>query len=59
MPTILCVDDEPKNLVFLEAVLAPRGYEVILAESGQTAVEKAIAEPPLVLLRYRPWVFVF
>ncbi|MBU2590429.1 MAG: response regulator [Nitrospinota bacterium] len=36
---ILCVDDEPKNLKLLEAMLRPAGYEVILAENGKVAVE--------------------
>lgn len=39
-PKILCVDDEMQNLILLKAVLAPRGYEVILAESGKEALER-------------------
>ncbi len=39
-PKILCVDDEPGILKFLEAVLAPKGYEVIKAENGEEALEK-------------------
>ncbi len=39
-PKILCVDDEPEILKFLEAVLAPKGYEVIKAENGEVALEK-------------------
>jgi CheY-like chemotaxis protein len=39
-PKILCVDDEPEILKFLEAVLVPRGYEVIRAENGEEALEK-------------------
>lgn len=39
-PKILCVDDEMQNLILLKAVLAPRGYEVVLAESGKEALEK-------------------
>ncbi len=38
-PRILCVDDEPLNLKMLEAVLALRGFEVLLAESGKEALE--------------------
>jgi CheY-like chemotaxis protein len=30
-PRILCVDDEPLNLSLLEAMLLPRGYEVVQA----------------------------
>ena len=50
-PTILCVDDDSNNLALLEALLAPRGYETISAESGQAALKKAAAQlPDLILL---------
>jgi len=39
-PRILCVDDEPKILKFLEAILVKNEYEVILAENGEEALEK-------------------
>ena len=39
-PRILCIDDEPEILKFLEAVLVPKGYEVIKAENGEEALEK-------------------
>ena len=39
-PRILCVDDEPANLKFLDALLTPYGYEVIKAENGREAIEK-------------------
>ena len=39
-PQILCVDDEPQNLKLLEAVLVPRGYEVIKAANGKEALTK-------------------
>lgn len=39
-PRILCVDDEPLNLKLLEAMLVPRGYEVIKAVNGTEALEK-------------------
>ncbi|TAL24949.1 MAG: response regulator [Nitrospirae bacterium] len=39
-PKILCVDDEPANLKLLEAMLEPRGYEVVKAEDGIEALEK-------------------
>jgi len=38
-PRILCVDDEPANLRLLEALLVPRGYEVIKTQRGETALE--------------------
>jgi len=49
-PTILCVDDDLNNLALLEALLAPRGYKTIFAESGQAALEKAAAAPPDLIL---------
>jgi response regulator RpfG family c-di-GMP phosphodiesterase len=39
-PRILCVDDEPVNTILLNAVLSPRGYEIITAGNGQEALEK-------------------
>ena len=44
-PRILCVDDEPLNLRLLEAVLLPRGYEVVPAGSGPEALAKIRSEP--------------
>jgi DNA-binding NtrC family response regulator len=41
---ILCVDDEPLNLSLLEAMLSPRGYEVVSATNGPEALEKIEAE---------------
>jgi adenylate cyclase len=37
--TVLAVDDQPPNLRLLEAVLSPRGYRVIMASSGEEALE--------------------
>ena len=37
---ILCADDEPKILKFLEAILVKNDYEVIPAENGEEALEK-------------------
>ncbi|MCX7794560.1 MAG: response regulator, partial [Thermodesulfovibrionales bacterium] len=37
---ILCVDDEPVNLRLLESILSLKGYEVLTAESGASALEK-------------------
>jgi adenylate cyclase len=48
---ILVVDDTPVNIKLLEAVLLPRGYDVISAGSGAEALEKvATGRPDLVLL---------
>ncbi|MCM2265890.1 MAG: diguanylate cyclase [Desulfuromonadales bacterium] len=38
------MDDEPNNLSLLEAILSPRGYEVVLATNGPEALEKIAAE---------------
>ncbi|HZB42136.1 MAG TPA: response regulator [Ilumatobacter sp.] len=37
--TILIVDDQPQNLRLLEAVLQPRGYRTVSAQSGEAALE--------------------
>lgn len=48
---ILTVDDIPQNLRLLDAILSPKGYEVVSAESGEAALEMLKAQPPdLVLL---------
>jgi diguanylate cyclase (GGDEF)-like protein len=44
MARILCVDDEPPNLSLLEAILAPRGYEVVAAVNAAEALEKIRSE---------------
>ena len=40
-PKILVVDDEERDLRLVEAMLAPEGYEVVLAHSGEEGLEKA------------------
>ncbi|MGQ0846327.1 MAG: response regulator [Sporichthyaceae bacterium] len=51
MPRLLLVDDTPSNLKLLEAVLAPRGYDLLMAASGEEALGLiAAAAPDLVLL---------
>ena len=48
---ILVVDDVPVNVRLLEAVLVPRGYEVLSANDGEGALELIeSAAPDLVLL---------
>jgi DNA-binding response OmpR family regulator len=50
-PKILVVDDEDRSLRLLEAMLAPEGYEVVLAQSGEEGLEKIRdACPDIVLL---------
>ena len=41
---ILCVDDESINLSLLEAVLTPRGYQILLAQEGTTALARLRSE---------------
>jgi adenylate cyclase len=48
---VLVVDDIPENVRLLEAVLVPRGYEVLTATSGEEALNVvATARPDLILL---------
>jgi adenylate cyclase len=48
---ILVVDDVPQNVRLLEAVLVPRGYDVVTATAGDAALELVeSAKPDLVLL---------
>ena len=49
-PKILVVDDTPSNIKLLDAVLAPRGYEVVGATSGREALEKVATERPDLVL---------
>ena len=49
-PKILVVDDEPRNLRLMEAMLMPLGYEVIVAGDGEEALEKVREIPPDVIL---------
>ncbi|MGQ0632131.1 MAG: response regulator [Sporichthyaceae bacterium] len=50
MSRILVVDDTPRNIRLLEAVLVPRGYEVLCAGSGEEALEMVAKEHPDLLL---------
>ncbi len=47
---ILVVDDTPHNIKLLDAILAPRGYAVLSATSGQQALELVAREPPDLIL---------
>ncbi|MCX5830662.1 MAG: PAS domain S-box protein [Deltaproteobacteria bacterium] len=44
--TILIVDDDSTNLYMLETLLKGYGFEVISAENGKDALDKAILNPP-------------
>jgi two-component system KDP operon response regulator KdpE len=47
---VLVVDDEPKIRMFIRANLEARGYEVIVAQDGNEAVEKAGIELPDIIV---------
>ena len=49
-PTILVVDDEPRNLRLMEAMLIPMGYRVQLAENGEKALKLLEGISPDVIL---------
>ena len=49
-PKILVVDDEDRSLRLVEAMLAPEGYEVVLAHSGEEGLEKIRETCPNVVL---------
>jgi adenylate cyclase len=50
-PKILVVDDVPENARLLEAVLVPRGYDVVIAHDGQAALDRVeIEDVDLILL---------
>jgi putative two-component system response regulator len=47
---ILIVDDLPENLEVLEGLLEPEGYRIERAVDGQEAVERALGQPPDLIL---------
>jgi len=47
---ILVVDDGPENVRLLEAVLVPRGYEVVTATDGPAALDLVETEEPHLIL---------
>src|SRR6185503_678265 len=50
-PCVLVVDDSPTNAKLLEAMLIANGYRVVLASSGEVALDYLEEDPPdLVLL---------
>jgi CheY-like chemotaxis protein len=54
MPTILCIDDDPKTLEVQKAVLEQNGYTVLLAESGTSGIQLAAEQPvDLVVLDFK------
>ncbi len=49
-PRILVVDDEPRYIRAIQVNLESRGYQVISADNGQSAVEMAANEAPDLIL---------
>jgi len=50
MKKILIVEDNAMNRVLLQAILKPEGYEILLAEDGQTGIDIALREKPDLIL---------
>jgi signal transduction histidine kinase len=48
--TVVVIDDDPLDLELVEAVLAPEGYTVVRADSGEEGVRLVRHEHPLVVL---------
>ena len=48
--TILIVDDTPRSLVLLRAILQSEGYHIVEARNGLSAIEAAIAHQPDAIL---------
>jgi two-component system, cell cycle response regulator len=49
-PKVLIVDDEPLNLKLIAGILGLEQYELILADGGRKALEKALTETPDLIL---------
>jgi DNA-binding response OmpR family regulator len=49
-PRVLVVDDTPANIRLLDAVLRPRGFDIVTASSGQEALDAIAMQPPDVVL---------
>jgi len=47
---IMVVDDSPTERAFMEGVLKKRGYEVLLVDSGEQAIERSKKEKPDLIL---------
>lgn len=50
-PTVLIVDDTPATLGVLFDLLSTAGFDVLVAENGASAIQRAVyAQPGLILL---------
>lgn len=47
---IMVVDDSPTERAYMESLLKKRGYEVVVVESGETAIERSKADQPDLIL---------
>lgn len=47
---ILVIDDEETNVKLMEAILLPRGYEIVKAYNGEEGLEKVNVESPDIIL---------
>ena len=50
MATILCVDDEPTQLMLLRLALTRAGHDVLEAPNGETGVKMAIDHRPSLII---------
>ncbi|PSO48110.1 MAG: hybrid sensor histidine kinase/response regulator [Cyanobacteria bacterium SW_9_44_58] len=48
--TILVVDDSPDNVLLVQSILEEEGYQIDVAEEGETAIEKVNVAPPQLIL---------
>ena len=47
---IMVVDDSPTERAYMDSVLKKKGYEVLLVESGESAIERSKKEQPDLIL---------
>ena len=47
---IMVVDDSPTERAFIEGMLRKRGYDVLLVDNGESAIERAKTEQPDLIL---------
>jgi CheY-like chemotaxis protein len=50
MKTILCVDDEPTQLMLLRLALTRAGFQVLEASDGQTGIEMSAEHQPALVI---------
>lgn len=50
MPKVLHIEDDPANRLLVRKLLTPSGFEVVDAVDGMDGIQKAMAEPPDLVL---------